>query len=61
MQYIFQDLFYLFFKKQILIISYDFRTSQVAPHGATPLFLPEPNNICKGFLIHQYKIVNIPN
>jgi len=49
MQYIYQDLFYLFFKKKILIIFYRHCQSQVARHGAVPLFSPEPDDICKGF------------
>jgi hypothetical protein len=33
--------------------------SQVARHEAVPLFSPEPDDICKGSYLHQYKIVNI--
>jgi hypothetical protein len=46
MQYIYQDLFYLFFKMQISIIFYEHCPSQVARHEAVPLFSPEPDDIC---------------
>jgi hypothetical protein len=48
MQYIFQDLFYLFFNNANINNLLRTLSVSVARHEAVPLFSPEPDDICKG-------------